>query len=625
MKIIQYIALSTSLLLAGCSDFLLEEPTGSLSKSEVYENISTAEMAVMGVYRSVSEPWAGLYVTIGNSSNDIAVPTWSGESSYFGNYTNSYTPTSSDVYDLWRLSFNAIVDANDCINNITPMVVKKGDAEAKSELIAECKFLRAFVYFDMIQLFGAVPLYLDSDSAYNEGMYVGRTPVSKVMQQILLDATAAYNGLPDPKGVDMGGRASKYAAAMLLAKVYMLRAGYFVDGETGVADPYFDNGRNSEQRTTDLEMAAYYLHKCVESKNYSLASCNTAANDIKEYGKIFLNSSRAQVASEVIFDIQFLGPDRPSKWGTRGINGGNHYYADLGYYYQWGGAMPVSEFALSYADDDIRFKWNIGTYTLKNGDSSTRAIVNGAQWKQAKHRLESNNCSQNAMVYRYADALLMLSEVTNELASAIDIAHTIDANGESVTLRPATYGINLVRERVAQVAIDQAYLDAENPALLANPSLASMDKFGWLYGPNLDVDYPTSGIYTNRHVYYNNSAVPTSSKERFRNALQMERAWELCFERHRWFDLKRWGIQYDRASKVWSGCHLMTLGSAEDPCDKSDLYVRVTGVAIPFDGRTMSLGSSPALSELQKYHRYLPIPYTEMLVNKELTQNIGYY
>ncbi|TLX74321.1 RagB/SusD family nutrient uptake outer membrane protein [Labilibacter sediminis] len=603
MKNFKYIiaSLFVLLLLSGCEDFLIEEPRSALHKGVLFNSTANADMAVLGVYYDASIPWGQFYPYIGNYATDEAYASWKGTSAFFSTIVGQYTSASDDVYKLWQQSYKVIADANACVENIPGIeALSEEEEQTKQKLIAEAKFLRAFTYFDLVRLYGAVPLYLKDAQGFTEDFYVGRTSVAEVMDTIISDATFAYNHLP-ASGDDLGGRASRWAAATLLAKVYMAKAGHYIDAVSEQPDAYFANG-DEAKAIPSLEKAATYLLDVEQNSWHGLVSVANS-NDFMGYGQIFLNSSRGEVGKELIFDIQFMGPDRSGNWGFRSISGGNTYYPEEGFYYMWGQGQVGCEITMAYHDDDVRFKWNTGAYKL-NKNTRQRNSIGSGQWTHAKFRTQSTDKSQNAPVYRYADVLLMLAEVINELGNGPSATFTSADNG--LTSRTAYEYINDVRSRAQIETMDDAFLDAVNPAQLAGDT--PKDQFGWLYQSNMFTSLPN---YTKRHRYYNDGTLTGQYQDLFRDALQMERAWEMCFERHRWFDLKRWGIQYERAIKIMKCWN--KLANVSDPLDKTN------------QAHTNLFFNLVIHTELKPHHRYLPIPQTEMMVNPNLIdQNAGY-
>ena len=100
------------------------------------------------------------------------------------------------------------------------------DENLKKRVVGETKFLRALMYFNLVRVFGDVPLVLKETTDPAEGYNFDRAAVADVYAQIVKDLTEAEASLPDRyTGADVG-RATKGAAKSLLGKVYLTRKQY---------------------------------------------------------------------------------------------------------------------------------------------------------------------------------------------------------------------------------------------------------------------------------------------------------------------------------------------------------------------------------------------------------------
>lgn len=128
---------------------------------------------------------------------------------------------------FWEPAYKFIYTSNLCIeqlrqsSSLTP--------ELKNTLIGECKFIRAFCYFSLINLFGDVPLITTTD--YRLNATLPRTSKSKVYEQIISDLTDALNLLDTSYITDGRVRPNKWAAAAMLARVYLYN-GDWIDAES---------------------------------------------------------------------------------------------------------------------------------------------------------------------------------------------------------------------------------------------------------------------------------------------------------------------------------------------------------------------------------------------------------
>jgi len=96
--------------------------------------------------------------------------------------------------------------------------------ELKTRLTAEARFLRGYFYFEMVQFFGYIPLILKPlpPSEYQQAA----ADPADVYNQIASDLYFAYQNLPATITAAEKGRASKWAAGALLARVYLYHKGY---------------------------------------------------------------------------------------------------------------------------------------------------------------------------------------------------------------------------------------------------------------------------------------------------------------------------------------------------------------------------------------------------------------
>jgi hypothetical protein len=165
--------------------------------------------------------------------------------------------------------------------------------------------------------------------------------------------------------------------------------------------------------------------------------------------------------------------------------------------------------------------------------------------------------------------------------------------------------INVVRNRAQIPLLNDAYLMKDSP--YGNADL--------LYGMSFGSFDKKNSNYDGRHEYYTGSL-----KERFAAAVLLERAWELCFERHRWFDLKRTGklLEYSQKAKIVSGGKL-SANAIIDPIDKS-IWLR--DAELPKPSTIVYLPNA-----IKEHHLYMPIPDVEIELNPALgqaKQNPGY-
>lgn len=232
------------LLLSFCSCkklIAIDAPQTSINEENVYKSDFTAIAAVTGIYASISDVsqvpgFTGsmsLSLLTGLSSDELTLYSGVTDTRLLSYYKNALMSTSSQNYgsELWNGSggpglYNYIFRCNAAIkglsssNSLTPAV--------KQQLLGEAKFMRAFFYFYLVNLFGDVPLALTTDPAIN--INLARTSQNEVYQQIVIDLKDAQellspvylNGtLISYVGIPERIRPTKWAAMALLARVYL--------------------------------------------------------------------------------------------------------------------------------------------------------------------------------------------------------------------------------------------------------------------------------------------------------------------------------------------------------------------------------------------------------------------
>ncbi|UPK69746.1 RagB/SusD family nutrient uptake outer membrane protein [Chitinophaga filiformis] len=216
------------LLLGGACRKLLDpgEPVDGDSAGSIYQSDARAAAVLTGLFYSMSNEGAfmgekGLSYLCGLSADEFLLE--QEDELPRAMYRNQAMP---DNMPVWRLLYQYIYQCNAAIeglsasNRLTPAI--------KQQLTGEAKFVRAFCYFYLVNLFDEVPLVTGTDYKVNASM--GRTPVVKVYELIVQDLEDAASLLrPDYVQADILSaspervRPNKWAATALLARVQLYR------------------------------------------------------------------------------------------------------------------------------------------------------------------------------------------------------------------------------------------------------------------------------------------------------------------------------------------------------------------------------------------------------------------
>jgi hypothetical protein len=149
---------------SSCNDFLDLEPISEESTANAYQRASQIEAALTGAYESFQSDayvWNNIMFQDIRSDNHYA----GGDNpSIFEIDLLNISPTNDKVYQSWSNIYNAILKANLVIQRINDVNDQTLTTERRNQIIGEAYFLRAYHYYNLINLFGAVPLILEENS-----------------------------------------------------------------------------------------------------------------------------------------------------------------------------------------------------------------------------------------------------------------------------------------------------------------------------------------------------------------------------------------------------------------------------------------------------------------------------
>lgn len=142
----------------------------------------------------------------------------------FDNYTSTVSSSNAgQVSNRWTGCYSGISRVNIILNRIDAIQM---DAALKARIIGEAKFLRAYFYFNLVKIFGNVPLVLKEITTPDQAYAYGRDSAAAVLAQVQSDLTDAAGSLPPSySGVDIG-RATSGASKGLLARVLLWQKKY---------------------------------------------------------------------------------------------------------------------------------------------------------------------------------------------------------------------------------------------------------------------------------------------------------------------------------------------------------------------------------------------------------------
>jgi len=470
-----------------CSDLLEEVPVSQPSAENSFKTEANAIAAIVGVYSSLH--LEGVY---GKSQSLFTTDENNAGSKVPLSGLNLFTFTADNIeviLPIWRDHYNGINRANLAISKIPSINM---DVAKRNTLVAEAKFIKALLYFNLIRYYGDVP-YKDSETSSLNNLNIPRTPVATIYENMIRDLEYCVVNL-NVKTAGLAGHATQDAAKTLLASIYLTRGSMAKRDNTG-------NG------IADFTLAARYAKEVIDSNRYRL--CNY-------FPDAFIVQNKNN--DEIVFDVQFKSPGL-GVGNTIGINMGIPSTASGIDNLSAGGAQgsiranPYHQFYYEVADS-IRMKWTnarilinaaTGGYTTVSA-ISTNPPVSAAKFRRYPVRspgfvLQTSDYDVNWPIFRYAEVLLIYAEASNEI------------NGPN---QLAINALNSLRNRARNTNIGGVHRDILPRSLTLQRSIGLVDL-----------------TLTNPLV---------STQAAFRNYIILERSRELSAEGKRWFDLVRWGI-----------------------------------------------------------------------------------
>lgn len=214
------------LMTISCEDFIeVEVPADKLTVDTVFDSDETARSAMQGIYnqlfRSVlySNGSTNSVTALAGLSAGELYPFLETDLVYVEFKENELLPNNPYNYNLWNSAYHAIYMTNSLLEGI--LESDKMSEDIKDQLEGEARFIRAFTYFNLVNLYGEVPLILSTDYRVNGQM--GRTSIEEVYDQILTDLHEAIALLDEDYKNGERTQVNRYVAEALLARIYLYR------------------------------------------------------------------------------------------------------------------------------------------------------------------------------------------------------------------------------------------------------------------------------------------------------------------------------------------------------------------------------------------------------------------
>lgn len=473
----KYLLLYTLALgLTACSKFVDVEPISDATTENAYVTAADAEAALTGAYDAFHQEY---YIWDNINFSDVL------SDNYYAGGDNpelfavdllNITPVNSRLFNNWSQLYTGIARANIILAKV-PEITDPQLAGRKEQILGEAAFLRAYHYYNLVKLWGGVPLVLEPvTSASPAETNKPRATEAEVYAQIIKDLEYALARLPDTYSGDAGvnkARASKGAVNALLAKAY------------------------AQKPDRDYNKVLEYCNAVINSPaGYHLINFN------------FLFDGGHYNNDESIMEVQFTGAAE-ANWGPQlllppSLSGDS-----------WRKFVTPSKDLVNAFDsenDDIRKNASIlfenVTWTDEYWAIGGGSVPFAYKWKSANGWASTNR----QYIFRLADIILLKAEALNDLGRLGEAAVEVNNVRQRVTLPPVV---------AATKAAMQLAIEKERRLELAQEGQRWDDLRRYGRAENVMNNLHEIDLRTNQQVNYNmtkeKELLPIPQQERDRN------------------------------------------------------------------------------------------------------------
>jgi hypothetical protein len=402
-----------SLIFTGCQKSLDKPLLGQYSNTTFYQTQLQAVQAVNAAYQPLSftSATSNPIWVFGDVASDDAVaggnPGDENDITLIDKF--NITPSNGNLGNEWNTLYEGITRCNMVLAKVPAISMED---TLKTRILGEARFLRAWYYFNLVIVFGDVPVILQPMNA--DQLQITQSPVKVIYESVIEnDLKLATGMLPEFYSSGDVGRATQGAAISLLAKAYLFQQKW--------------------------DSSTIYSSAVISGNHYAMT---------KNYSQNFSPSYKNN--SESVFEVQMISGQTPQIG-----NALNQWFAPAvyaGYYFDAPTQSFVDEFEKTPAGVyDPRLDYSIGRDSMNWFNN----LVFSASWSPTGYLSRKNqesftqapiigdgNCDYTAI--RYADLLLWNAESLNEQGKTAE----------------ALIPLNLVRKRARESCLNDTTLPA---------------------------------------------------------------------------------------------------------------------------------------------------------------------
>jgi len=450
-NLIVIILVSVALLFYACGEkFLDAEPITVKTDINYYSTPEEVQVALVGCYDAMQLIWSdgvALPLAADVMSDLCYAGTGTGDADNYpmlDEFDKDRAPGYINMFEKnWEYYYKALNRCNTLILKID-QIEWGNDTALKAEIEGETRFLRAYLYFDMVRMWEHIPL-LEEPSVENIQPEEDPGKIYELIASDLLFAIDNCNTVPYGSiAAAEHGHANRWAAEALLARVYLYYTGYY--------------NKTDLVGLVDRQKALNYLEDAIDNSGYGLLDNfadlwpAAATYEAARAGKAIENNTYAgETNKEVVFAIKYTYTS-----DYDGNQDGNHWLVmnglrkvsepKYGYGNGWGACTVIPEVYLNWDTADNRREASIMAVAEENVDFTTEDIKDVKEYTGYFTKkyiptcdAEENSIAQdiyggaNFMVgqfqdyfsIRYADVLLMAAELGSpDALQYLNMVHT---------------------------------------------------------------------------------------------------------------------------------------------------------------------------------------------------------